>query len=79
MVWRLLQVRKLHGTPLILIGRMWAEFLRWGRQYLLTPELNLASPEDLNIPHCVDMAAEAIALIRPRHEEWLSEPGETGR
>jgi predicted Rossmann-fold nucleotide-binding protein len=30
MVWQLLQVRKLHQTPLILIGCMWADFVAWG-------------------------------------------------
>jgi uncharacterized protein (TIGR00730 family) len=75
MIWQLLQVRKLHQTPLILIGRMWAELMAWGRQYFLRPEFRLASPEDLDIPHCVDTTEEAIALIRRRHEEWLREPG----
>src|SRR5215469_9151779 len=71
MIWQLLQVRKLHQTPLILIGKMWADFVAWGRQYFLRPEFRLASPEDLTIPHCVNSADEAIAVIRPRYEEWL--------
>jgi uncharacterized protein (TIGR00730 family) len=77
MIWQLLQVRKLHQTPLILIGRMWADFVAWGRQYFLRPEFGLANPEDLAIPHCVDTAQEAIALIRGRHDEWLRELGGT--
>jgi uncharacterized protein (TIGR00730 family) len=44
MIWQLLQVRKLHRTPLILIGRMWAEFVAWARLYLLRPEFPLANP-----------------------------------
>ena len=75
MIWQLLQVRKLHQTPLILIGRMWADFVAWGRQHFLRPEFALASPEDLSIPHCVDTAEEAVALIRRRYEEWLRKPG----
>ena len=75
MIWQLLQVRKLDRTPLILIGRMWADFVSWSREYLLRSEFPLASPEDLAIPHCVNNAGEAIALIRKRHEEWLREPG----
>jgi hypothetical protein len=73
MIWQLLQVRKLNRTPLILIGRMWADFVAWGRQCLLRPEFPLANPEDLAIPHCVDTAEQAIGLIRRRHEEWLRE------
>jgi uncharacterized protein (TIGR00730 family) len=74
MIWQLLQVRKLHNTPLILIGPMWAEFIAWGRKYFLRPEFQLANPEDLEIPHCVSSPNDAIALIRPRYEQWLREP-----
>jgi uncharacterized protein (TIGR00730 family) len=78
MIWQLLQVRKLHRTPLILIGPMWAEFVKWGEQFLLRPEFQLASPEDLAIPRCVNSAEQAIAIIRPRYEEWLREPDVQG-
>jgi uncharacterized protein (TIGR00730 family) len=74
MIWQLLQVRKLDRTPLILIGGMWAEFIKWGREYLLRPELELAGAADLNIPQCVDTAEQALLIIRRRHEEWLHEP-----
>jgi len=70
MICQLLQVRNLEHTPLILIGRMWADFVAWARQHLLRPEFELASPEDLRIPHCVDTAEQAIAIIRGRYEEW---------
>jgi len=75
MIWQLLQVRKLDRTPLILIGTMWAEFIKWGHEYLLRPDFELASPADLEIPQCVDAVDQAIAIIRRRHEEWLREPG----
>ena len=70
MVWQLLQVRNLHHTPLILVGPMWAELVEWTRRYLLRPEFPLASPADIEIPRCVDTAAEAIALLRRHHEDW---------
>jgi len=79
MIWQLLQVRKLERTPLILIGRMWAEFITWGHEYLLRPDLELACPADLKIPQCVDTAEQAIAIIRRRHEEWLHESGSQAR
>jgi hypothetical protein len=56
-------------------GRMWADLVAWGRQYLLRPEFELASPDDLRIAICVDTAEEEIAIIRRHHEEWLREPG----
>jgi uncharacterized protein (TIGR00730 family) len=70
MVWQLLQVKHVHGTPLILVGNMWAELVDWAKKNLLKPELHLANPEDLKIPVCVNTADEAIALIREHHAEW---------
>src|SRR6516162_4662475 len=54
MIWQLLQVRHVHGTPLILVGRMWPSLVQWARTHLLTAQLPLASPEDLAIPQCVN-------------------------
>lgn len=73
MIWQLLQVRHLE-TPLILVGKMWAELVDWARAHLLTSTPPLANPEDMNIPHCVNTADEAIALVREHHARWLREP-----
>jgi uncharacterized protein (TIGR00730 family) len=70
MIWQLLQVRHVHGTPLILIGKMWAELVAWARTYLLTTQPPLANLEDLEIPRCVDTADEAIALVRQHQAHW---------
>jgi uncharacterized protein (TIGR00730 family) len=71
LIWQLLQVKHVHDTPLILVGKMWAELVDWARKNLLKPELNLANPEDMTIPRCVNTADEAIALIREHHDGWL--------
>jgi uncharacterized protein (TIGR00730 family) len=73
MIWQLLQVKHVHHTPLILVGKMWAELVDWAKKNLLKPELALASPEDMTIPRCVDTADEAIALLREHHARWLTE------
>ena len=73
MIWQLLQVRHLRDTPLILVGKMWAELVSWARAHLLNSQPPLASPEDLTIPRCVNTADEAIALIREHHAGWLRE------
>jgi uncharacterized protein (TIGR00730 family) len=70
MIWQLLQVNHVHDTPLILVGKMWAELVDWAKLNLLKPDLSLASPADLAIPHCVNTADEAIALIREHHARW---------
>jgi len=53
MVWqllqvRLLQVRHLHDTPLILVGTMWSELVRWAHAHMLDPRLALVNLEDLS-------------------------------
>jgi len=73
MIWQLLQVRHVRGTPLILIGRMWQDLVEWARTHLLTTEPPLASADDISIPRCVNNADECIALIREHHAQWLRE------
>ena len=72
MIWQLLQVRHLHDTPLIFAGRMWQGLVDWSSEWMQRPGFELASPEDMKIPRCVDTADEAIALIREHHARWLA-------
>jgi predicted Rossmann-fold nucleotide-binding protein len=71
LVWQLLQVGHLAGTPLILVGGMWPGLVEWARRAMLgdTP---LASPGDLDLPRCVRNADEAIAIVRQHHAAWLA-------
>jgi uncharacterized protein (TIGR00730 family) len=73
MIWQLLQVRHVQGTPLILVGKMWPGLVEWARAHLLTTQPPLANPDDIAIPRCVDTADEAIALIRRQHTSWLQD------
>ena len=66
-----MQVKHVHDAPLILVGKMWAELVDWAKKNLLRPELNLANPEDMAIPRCVNTGDEAIALLRDHHATWL--------
>src|SRR5687768_6287393 len=50
MIWQLLQVQKLHDTPLILAGRMYADLVGWCKTYMLRPDCPLAGPKDMTIP-----------------------------
>jgi hypothetical protein len=70
MIWQLLQVRHVDKVPLILVGKMWRGLVDWARTSMLDPRLALASPQDFDIPTCVDTADEAIALIRDLHKGW---------
>jgi uncharacterized protein (TIGR00730 family) len=78
MVWQLLQVRKLHHTPLVVIGKMWGELVEWARAYMLRPGLSLANAEDLAIPHCVGSVEETVAILRANREEWLHDQAARG-
>ncbi len=71
MIWQLLQVKHIHSAPLILVGNMWAALVDWAKMHLLKPELNLARPEDVAIPRCVQTADEAIALLCDDHARWV--------
>ncbi|MCR4411196.1 MAG: LOG family protein [Thermoguttaceae bacterium] len=74
MIWQLLQVQHVQETPLILVGKMWADLVQWASAHLLTCQPPLASPGDMNIPHCVKTADEAISLLREHHSRWLKSP-----
>jgi len=72
LAWQLLQVRKLYNTPLIVVGKMWAELIEWGRRSMLRKGNELASDIDFTIPHCVDTIAECVALVRENRTAWLA-------
>jgi uncharacterized protein (TIGR00730 family) len=78
MAWQLLQVRKLHGTPLLLIGRMWPPLVEWTRQAMLSERGALANPEDLDIATCVGTADEALAILERARARWLAGCGGPG-
>jgi uncharacterized protein (TIGR00730 family) len=72
LAWQLLQVRQLYNTPLILVGKMWADLVDWARQAMLIEGSELACAVDFKIPHCVNTIEEAIALIRENRTAWLA-------
>jgi predicted Rossmann-fold nucleotide-binding protein len=73
MIWQLLQVRHVRDTPLILVGKMWADLVDWAKTHLVTSQPPLANAEDMSIPRCVNTADEAIALLREHHTRWMKE------
>jgi hypothetical protein len=72
LAWQLLQVRKLYNTPLILVGKMWAELVEWGQRSMLRKGKKLASEIDFTIPHCVNTIDETVAIIRENRAAWLA-------
>ena len=72
LAWQLLQVRKLYNTPLIVVGKMWAELVEWGRRSMLREGSELASEIDFAIPHCINTIDECVGLIRENRAAWLA-------
>ncbi len=73
MVWQLLQVRKLYGTPLILVGPMWQELVDWARRNMAERPVQLAGDVDVAIPTCVPTVREALEVVQKRHAGWRAE------
>lgn len=70
MIWQLLQVKKLHDTPLIMVGPMWAKLVAWAKNSMVDAPHSMANPEDMQIPVCVDGFEEAIALLKSAVGDW---------
>jgi len=56
---------------------MWKGLVEWASATMLRPGFELASPQDMKIPCCVDNAAEAVAVIRDHHARWLTAQGKS--
>jgi predicted Rossmann-fold nucleotide-binding protein len=70
MIWQLLQVRRLQATPLIMIGPMWADLVKWSQLHMLKTDPPMADPVDTQIPDCVDSFEAAIAILRQAQASW---------
>jgi len=77
MVWQLLQVRKLYDTPLIVMGKMWAELVQWSKANMVLPGEELVDDADLDIPTSVESVEEALAILQHHHAEWQKRNGST--
>ncbi len=75
MVWQLLQVRKLYDTPLILVGEMWEELIEWSRKHMISGDIELAKPVDLEIPICVKHSHDAVEIVKEYRDKWLKAHG----
>jgi hypothetical protein len=70
MIWQVLQAQQLHTVPLIMIGDMWADLVSWAQQHMVDTDPPLATTKDIQLPHCVNRFADAIALLRQSQAVW---------
>lgn len=59
--WQLVQVGHICKTPIILIGKMWKDLLKWVEKYQV--KAGLVSPEDLDFVHVVKTVDEAVEIV----------------
>jgi uncharacterized protein (TIGR00730 family) len=76
MVWQLLQVRHLHGTPLILAGHFWDGLLDWVKAVMLKPDAPLIGPGDLQIPQVLADGPSIVRAVRDHHAKWQQQSGQ---
>lgn len=69
MIWQLLQVRRLFDTPLLLLGDMWPDLVRWARIYMVEQNL-FADPLHVEIPKCTPTTEQAISIIGQHYRKW---------
>jgi uncharacterized protein (TIGR00730 family) len=70
MIWQLLQVRHLQDTLLVFAGPMWKGLGDWAQEAMLRPGFELASAQDMQIPHFVSGSEEALVLVRDHQARW---------
>jgi hypothetical protein len=70
MIWQLLQVRHLDNIPLIMIGDMWSELVKWAEKNMVKGEFSLADPDDILIPQCVETVQDAITILQKSQVQW---------
>jgi len=60
-MWQHMQVHMIEYKPIILIGKMWEDFIKWMKKATL-PD-NLVSPEDFDFIYIAKSNKEAMAMI----------------
>ncbi len=60
--WQLLQVNMIHDIPIILLGNMWQDLIRWIKKWPL--KNHFLKQEDLDLLTVVDTYEEALEIIK---------------
>lgn len=69
--WQLLQVGHIQFKPVILVGRMWKQLIKWMKIYML--QEGLVGQKDFRFIHLVDTPKQAIRIINKYHNQCLKE------
>jgi predicted Rossmann-fold nucleotide-binding protein len=66
--WQLLQVKHISGVPLILLGNMWTDFMKWIRRHPLRKKF--LDREDLDHLFLAGDYTEAFEIIKRFHDTY---------
>jgi predicted Rossmann-fold nucleotide-binding protein len=72
--WQLMQVEHISDIPIVLLGDMWKDFLRWVQHWPL--EQQLINPEDYEMLFLVRTPDEAFEIVRDAYREHVNDQGE---
>jgi uncharacterized protein (TIGR00730 family) len=67
--WQLLQVRHIENIPIILLGKMWKDFLIWVQKHPL--KNRFLDIEDIHSLFIADDIKEAFSIIKQCHKYYL--------
>jgi uncharacterized protein (TIGR00730 family) len=66
--WQLVQVEKISDMPIILLGKMWPEFLKWVKKWQLKHKL--VDKVDMRDIYLAKTPAHAMKIIKKAHKEF---------
>ncbi len=69
--WQLIQVQHICPIPVILVGKMWEELMKWVKKYPIKD--GLISPKDADTIHIAKNNKDAMKLIMKTREIWKKE------
>jgi len=69
--WQLIQVQHICPIPVILVGKMWKDLIKWVKKHPL--KKGLISPKDMKSIHIAKNNKEAIKLIKKAQTIWKKE------
>lgn len=68
-IWQLIQVRHIPPMPIILVGKMWEEMLKWVREYPI--KQGLVSKEEDDWVYVAKNNKEAMEIILKAHKQFI--------
>jgi hypothetical protein len=66
--WQLVQVKQICNIPIILLGDMWPDFVKWAEKYQLKKDF--ISKKDLNLIFLAKNCSEAMKMIKNAYKEY---------